>query len=127
MTPELDDHSVAGLAKWLHAKYARHGEIEDKLAADALEVFARLMTLKDAVELRLCVPAAPSELAASLGAPIGSVRQALHRLRSEGVAEMMDKTVPVVSKRGRKHEHLWRRPQGSTITWNAEQGTGRCR
>lgn len=82
---------------------------DEGLESEALELFARNMTLKDAVELRIRIPCAPTELAASTGAAISSVRQALNRLRAEGLAEMLDKTVPVESKRGRKHEHLWQR------------------
>lgn len=36
----LDDHSPAGLVQWLRAKYARHHEIEDKLAAYLIERLA---------------------------------------------------------------------------------------
>lgn len=41
-----DDYSIPALVEWLRAKYRRHGEIEDQLAADALERLSRHATLK---------------------------------------------------------------------------------
>lgn len=38
---ETDDHSNAGLVLWLRNQYARHHEIEDKLAADRIEQLER--------------------------------------------------------------------------------------
>lgn len=39
MSP-MDDHSTAGLVRWLRNQYARHHEIEDKLAAEHIEQLA---------------------------------------------------------------------------------------
>lgn len=41
MSDLSDDHSTADLVQWLRNQYARHHEIEDKLAADELERLTR--------------------------------------------------------------------------------------
>lgn len=46
-----DDHSTAGLVQWLRNQYARHKEIEDKLAADRIEQLGReLATYRNIVK-----------------------------------------------------------------------------
>lgn len=38
--PAVREYCTANLVSWLRAKYKRHGELEDKYAADALESYA---------------------------------------------------------------------------------------
>lgn len=42
MTSEQEDLSLPALIRWLDRKYSRHGELEDKYAADALRELAAL-------------------------------------------------------------------------------------
>lgn len=50
---QTDDYSILNLVHWLNAKYRRHGELEDKAAADALEQQAAQIAEKDAQIARL--------------------------------------------------------------------------
>lgn len=50
LTREIDDHTPAGLVVWLRNQYARHHEIEDKLAADLIENLSVAAALKQPSE-----------------------------------------------------------------------------
>lgn len=70
------------------------------------------MTIKPAIERRLCVPATPTELSALLGLPVRNIRCHLYQLRAKGRVEQLDRAIPANHRpdgRGRKWERLWQR------------------